>query len=535
MFFDPNGNGVNRTVMVVVATDPYWYEDDEVYSAVTQEDTRFDPNELQLPWPWPQKELPRETLWLEVNPRSCRNGLNPTDQWIFPKWTVPGSTEKPADPYVPGLPWLGAPKSQATIWVLPDYSWKQDENANRRLKLPSLIGGLRTEEVQEFFVDGRPTGGTFVLGFNGETTMPISYNAEAQQVEDALVALAGIARGDVDVWRAPNTDEKQTVELLGGATGGTWRLNLEGAQTVPLNYNASALEVFTALASLNTVGLLGGTVSEEIQNNIQEIVIAGEPTRGTFTLELDGNITRALPYNATALQVAQALVELPGIGDFDVRVDADLFGGSPWKVEFVNGMAGVPINTLVCDVSKLAGGAGIEADVKRVQNGGRRYTITFQATTSGVNFDALTGDVTGLTGGQNNRVEVATLVDGSRPYRVTFKADGLLGGLDVDELTGDPAGLTGGRPVKSVVVTTKQQGNTLPAENAIIDTDPRVEQVVSESGSQLWGRMNGVRFRHPIPPYTSSGRFEVTVSGARPGQMVTLRLPRPWTRPWGLE
>jgi hypothetical protein len=535
MFFDPNGNGVNRTVMVVVATDPYWYEDDEVYSAVTQEDTRFDPNELQLPWPWPQKELPRETLWLEVNPKSCRNGLNPTDQWIFPKWTVPGSTEKPADPYIPGLPWLGAPKSQATIWVLPDYSWKQDENANRRLKLPSLIGGLRTEEVQEFFVDGRPTGGTFTLSFDGETTMPISYNAEAQQVEDALVALAGIARGDVDVWRAPNTDEKQTVELLGGATGGTWRLNLEGAQTVPLNYNASALEVFTALASLNTVGLLGGTVTEEIQNNIQEIVIAGEPTRGTFTLELDGNITRALPYNATALQVAQALVELPGIGDFDVKVDADLFGGSPWKVEFINGQAGVPVNTLVCDVSKLAGGAGIEADVKRVQNGGRRYTITFQATTSGVNFDQMTGDVTGLTGGKDNRVEVATLVDGSRPYRVTFKADGLLGGLDVDELTGDPAGLTGGRPVKSVVVTTKQQGNTLPAENAIIDTDPRVEQVVSESGSQLWGRMNGVRFRHPIPPYTPSGRFEVTVSGARPGQMVTLRLPRPWTRPWGLE
>jgi hypothetical protein len=373
------------------------------------------------------------------------------------------------------------------------------------------------------------------LNFNGETTMPIGYNADAKQVEDALVALAGIARGDVTVWRAPNTDEKQTVELLGGATGGTWRLNLEGAQTVPLNYNASALEVFTALASLNTVGLLGGTVTEEIENNIQELIISGEPTRGTFTLSLDGNITRALPYNATALQVAQAIVELPGIGDFDIRVDADLFGGSPWKIEFVNGMAGVPINTLVCDVSNLAGGAGIKAEVKRVQNGGRRYTITFQATTSGVNFDALTGDVSGLTGGVNNRVEVATLVDGSRPYRVTWNAAGLLGGIDVAELTGDPSGLTGGKPNKAVVVTTVQEGNTLPAENAIIDTDPRNEQVVSESGSQLWGRMNGVRFRHYIPPYTKSGRFEITVSGAKQGQMVTLRLPRSWSRPWGLE
>jgi hypothetical protein len=365
--------------------------------------------------------------------------------------------------------------------------------------------------------------------------MPIGYNAEAKQVEDALVALAGIARGDVQVWRAPNTDERQTVELLGGATGGTWRLNLEGAQTVPLNYNASALEVYVALASLNTVGLLGGTVTEEIENNIQEVIISGEPTRGTFTLSLDGNITRALPYNATALQVAQAIVELPDIGDFDIRVDADLFGGSPWKIEFVNGQAGVPVNTLVCDVSNLAGGAGIKAEVKRVQNGGRRYTITFQATTSGVNFDALTGDVSGLTGGVNNRVEVATLVDGSRPYRVTFPVTGLLGGIDVPELTGDPAGLTGGKPSKAIVVNTVQDGNTLPAENAIIDTDPRNEQVVSESGSQLWGRMNGVRFRHYIPPYTKSGRFEITVSGARPGQMVTLRLPRSWSRPWGLE
>jgi hypothetical protein len=47
--------------------------------------------------------------------------------------------------------------------------------------------------------------------------------------------------------------------------------------------------------------------------------------------------------------------------------------------------------------------------------------------------------------------------------------------------------------------------------------------------------MNGVRFRHPVPPYTDSARFELDVSGCIPGQMVTLRLPRPWSRPWGLE
>jgi hypothetical protein len=75
----------------------------------------------------------------------------------------------------------------------------------------------------------------------------------------------------------------------------------------------------------------------------------------------------------------------------------------------------------------------------------------------------------------------------------------------------------------------------IPGENCVIDTDPRMEQVVSESGSQVWARMNGVRFRHPVPPWTPARDFQISVSGTIPGQMVTLRLSRPWTRPWGME
>lgn len=72
-------------------------------------------------------------------------------------------------------------------------------------------------------------------------------------------------------------------------------------------------------------------------------------------------------------------------------------------------------------------------------------------------------------------------------------------------------------------------------EDCVIDTDPRVEQFTSASGSQVWARTNGVRFRFPVPPYTSAKDFTVTVTGCRPGQMITLRIPRPWSRPWGLE
>jgi len=72
-------------------------------------------------------------------------------------------------------------------------------------------------------------------------------------------------------------------------------------------------------------------------------------------------------------------------------------------------------------------------------------------------------------------------------------------------------------------------------EDVVLDTDPRVEQITSASGSQVWARTNGVRWKHPIPPYTGQKSFKVTVAGCDSGQLITLRLPRPWSRPWGLE
>ena len=75
----------------------------------------------------------------------------------------------------------------------------------------------------------------------------------------------------------------------------------------------------------------------------------------------------------------------------------------------------------------------------------------------------------------------------------------------------------------------------LYGENTVVDTDPRMEQVTSETGSEVWARMNGVRFRNFVPPYTEARKFEFTASGCAAGQVISLRLPRPWSRPWGLE
>jgi len=136
---DPRGNSINLTVMSVVAYDPFWYEDDRVFSVKTKQDTRFKPSFINVPGDWPWERQPQETLKITVD--AGDGGLNPTDQYIAPKWTVPGSTEQIPEfpwPFPPGIdiPWERAPYTQ---FVLPDYSFEDAEHANRRLKLPGLI------------------------------------------------------------------------------------------------------------------------------------------------------------------------------------------------------------------------------------------------------------------------------------------------------------------------------------------------------------------------------------------------------------
>ncbi len=540
---DPRGNSINRCAMVCISGDPFWYEDDVVYDAVTTTDTRFDPN--PLPWPWPQKDLPTETLYITVDPDDGRGGLNPTDNIIFPIWTVPGSTEKPAEPYIPGLPWLGAPKSPATIWTLPDYSFEDEDYANRRVRLPGLIGGLRTREIHSYVIDGRPSGGTYKLGMENlsgvvEWTAPIPYNANTSTVKAALESLSRIAFDDVAVTRGVSRNEIQSFSISGSYTGGTYTITFDGQTTAGIKPNTGADGIRTALAKLPNLDYWDIDVKVDSHNEVQYVYLIGEPTSGSFRLSFDGQQTADIAWNASAKTVADRLKALSNIGASDVKVTKKAGSYQPWKIEFIGGLSGIDLMPLGYDLGSLSGGYGVDIMVKPENDGDREVTVKWNSPYwfgggkyAGDNLPPLVINTSGLTGGTGASSTVTAKQDGGKPYLIEYK--GTLEGENLPLILVDASAVTGPGGTGTAQTAVIREGVTYPGEDAVINTDPREEQVVAANGSQLWARMNGVRFRNYIPPYTRDKTFEITVSGCPPGEMVTLRLIRAWSRPWGLE
>lgn len=79
--------------------------------------------------------------------------------------------------------------------------------------------GGRTSEVQTVTITGVPTGGSFTLTFNGQTTAAIAYNATAATVKTALEALSNIAVGDVVVTGGALPGAAVTVTFAGVYSG----------------------------------------------------------------------------------------------------------------------------------------------------------------------------------------------------------------------------------------------------------------------------------------------------------------------------
>lgn len=104
-------------------------------------------------------------------------------------------------------------------------------------------------EVQTLAISGTPTGGTFKLIYDGQTTGNIPYNADAVAVKAALEALSNIAVGDVTCTGGP---------LPGSSIAITFTGNLGGTDVPQITTDSTGLSGGTSPAAAITETTKGG-------------------------------------------------------------------------------------------------------------------------------------------------------------------------------------------------------------------------------------------------------------------------------------
>ncbi|MCC9608514.1 hypothetical protein LOC68_09890 [Blastopirellula sp. JC732] len=189
-----------------------------------------------------------------------------------------------------------------------------------------------TNEQQLVSLSGSPSGGTFTLGYSGQTTGPIAYNASAATLQTALESLSNIGSGDVVVsGSAPN-----------------WTIDFDGdlaAQDVPL-LTGNGASLTGGAGSIETTQLAASPVNEK-----QTVSLSTGVTGGTFTLTYAGQTTGNISYAAAASTVETALEALSNIDAVAVSGSS----GGPWIVEFQGSLAATNVASLIGDGGNLTG------------------------------------------------------------------------------------------------------------------------------------------------------------------------------------
>lgn len=105
------------------------------------------------------------------------------------------------------------------------------------------------------------------------------------------------------------------------------------------------------------------------RNEIQQIVISGTPTGGTFTITYDGQTTGTIAYNASAATVQSALEALSNIAVGDVVCTGGAFPGTAVLVEFAAALANMDVAQMTVGTNSLTGGTSPTVTISTTQPG----------------------------------------------------------------------------------------------------------------------------------------------------------------------
>lgn len=174
-----------------------------------------------------------------------------------------------------------------------------------------------------------------------------------------------------------------------------------GIRTLPCLANpARTLSIKKFHPIVKTSGYLNRCTAT-FTNDVQTITITGTPTGGSFTLTAVINgvtaTTNAIPYNATAVQMATALLALANIGNDaagpNVTTTLGPLPGTGIAVTFRNFLSSQPITAMTANGSGLTGGSSPAVVVTHTTTG--VVGVMTQASFSGFSNEWEKGDIDG--------------------------------------------------------------------------------------------------------------------------------------------
>lgn len=180
-----------------------------------------------------------------------------------------------------------------------------------------------TNEAQTVTITGTPTGGTFTLEYDGETTAAIAYNATAAAVKAALDALPNIIVGDVVVTGGPGPGTPYVVTFV-GVLGGENQVEMTAAHEFTGGTTPDVAVTTT------TPGVGGATDGREDAANIVGVCNTFLPWQ---TMERDVEV--AVIYEATVIQARCIEYDAAGLEiALSDTTAAEMFGKKHMDIHF---------------------------------------------------------------------------------------------------------------------------------------------------------------------------------------------------------
>ena len=250
---------------------------------------------------------------------------------------------------------------------------------------PAVVAASVTQVANHTFEisAGAATGGTFTLTVDGATSAPIAFDATALAVEGALTGASvtgsnpwtivfaaadpvvsmdgtGLTIGVTDAAASVGATPDVWNVGVGSATGGSFTLAVDATPTSVIPWNATALDVETAVSLVSPATVTGSgsaidpwvitftTAPADVTIDAAGLVQPatgfgvtaaatwtadiGTATGGTFTLTADGATTSPLAFDASAATVEAALT------------GATVTGLGPWTIVFATPPSSVSID-----------------------------------------------------------------------------------------------------------------------------------------------------------------------------------------------